>query len=51
MELLFCTIIYSQVIIYLFLKLLADKSVELEYIETISEMSIHRLKKHNLSLA
>jgi hypothetical protein len=33
------------------LKLLADKSVELEYIDTISEMSIHRLlKKHNLSL-
>ena len=33
------------------LKLLADKSVELEYIDSVSDMSIHRLlKKHNLSL-
>jgi hypothetical protein len=33
------------------LQLLADKSVEMKYIDTISDMSIHRLlKKHNLSL-
>ena len=33
------------------LKLLADKSVELNYIDSISDMSIHRLlKKHNLNL-
>jgi hypothetical protein len=33
------------------LKLLADKSVELEYLDAVSQMSIHRLlKKHNLSL-
>jgi hypothetical protein len=33
------------------LQLLADKSVELNYIDSISDMSIHRLlKKHNLSL-
>ena len=33
------------------LQLLADKSVELKYIDTITDMSIHRLlKKHNLSL-
>ena len=33
------------------LQLLADKSVELKYIDSISDMSIHRLlKKRNLSL-
>ena len=33
------------------LQLLADKSVEMKYIDTITDMSIHRLlKKHNLSL-
>ena len=33
------------------LQLLADKSVELKYIDSITDMSIHRLlKKHNLSL-
>ena len=33
------------------LQLLADKSIELNYIDSISDMSIHRLlKKHNLSL-
>ena len=33
------------------LQLLADKSVELNYIDSISDMSVHRLlKKHNLSL-
>jgi len=32
-------------------RLLADKSVELNYIDTISPVSVHRLlKKHNLSL-
>jgi len=33
------------------LQLLADKSVELKYIDSITDMSVHRLlKKHNLSL-
>ena len=33
------------------LQLLADKSIELKYIDSITDMSIHRLlKKHNLSL-
>jgi transposase len=33
------------------LQLLADKSIELNYIDSVSDMSIHRLlKKHNLSL-
>jgi predicted XRE-type DNA-binding protein len=33
------------------LQLLADKSVELNYIDSISDMSVHRLlKKHSLSL-
>jgi len=33
------------------LQLLADKSVELSYIDSITDMSVHRLlKKHNLSL-
>jgi len=33
------------------LQLLADKSVELNYIDSISDMSVHRLlKKHDLSL-
>jgi transposase len=33
------------------LQLLADKSVEMKYIDSITDMSIHRLlKKHNLSL-
>jgi len=33
------------------LQLLADKSVELNYIDSITDMSVHRLlKKHNLSL-
>ena len=33
------------------LRLLADKSVELKFIDSISDMSVHRLlKKHNLSL-
>jgi DNA-binding XRE family transcriptional regulator len=33
------------------LQLLADKSVELNYINSITDMSVHRLlKKHNLSL-
>jgi len=33
------------------LQLLADKSVDLRYIDSITDMSVHRLlKKHNLSL-
>ena len=33
------------------LQLLADKSVELKFIDSITDMSVHRLlKKHNLSL-